>query len=402
MSSSVRDLEKLFRTVAESQDRVLVGHESDPGEARRRFVAAAAAKGKMGSPRRRVLAWAGAVGAVAAGTALVLTAVREQRPSFQVGVDRAGVIGAEVSAPAAEPLVLRFSDGSEVVLEPGGRGRVTSLDARDAHFAFEGGVARFSVSKATGLAWTVDAGEFHVRPGSAARFLLGFDVPADTVDLTVEEGSATLSAPCRSEVAGAGQHLHLSCSASALVELPRPTASTPTLVPSTIEAPPSEPPSSPPHPAGEWRRLAAASRYREAVDAAVAAGFDSQCAAASASDLLILGDAARLAGDGAHADIAYRTLRRRFPSDSRASVAAFDLGKLAFDLRGSHADAARWFDTYLAEQPSGPLVREALGRSMEAHWRSADRARARDLAAQYMQRYPGGPHEDLARRIVEE
>jgi TolA-binding protein len=186
------------------------------------------------------------------------------------------------------------------------------------------------------------------------------------------------------------------------VEPPRSTASTPTPAPSAAEVPSSEAASSAPHPGVEWRKLAAASRYREAVDAAVAAGFDSQCAAASANDLLSLGDAARLAGDAAHADIAYRTLRRRFPSDSRASVAAFDLGKLAFDVRGSHADAARWFDTYLAEQPSGPLVREALGRSMEAHWRSADRAKARDLAAQYMQRYPGGPHEDLARRIVDE
>jgi len=342
------------------------------------------------------------MGAIAAGAALVLTAVREQPPSFRVGADGAGVVGTAVSAPAAEPLVMRFSDGSEVVLEPGGRGRVTSLDPRGAHFAFEGGTARFSVSSAAGLAWTVDAGEFHVRPGPATRFLLGFDVSADAVDLTVEEGSANLSAPCRSEMARAGEHLHLSCSGSAFVELPRPTASTPLPVPGITEAPPSEPASSAPHPGAEWRRLVAASRYREAVDAAVAAGFDSQCAAASANDLLSLGDAARLTGDAAHADIAYRVLRRRFPSDSRASVAAFDLGKLAFDVRGSHADAARWFDTYLTEQPSGPLVREALGRSMEAHWRSADRAKARELAAQYMQRYPGGPHEDLARRIVEE
>ena len=41
------------------------------------------------------------------------------------------------------------------------------------------------------------------------------------------------------------------------------------------------------------------------------------------------------------------------------------------------SEAASWFETYLREQPSGPLMGDAFGRLMEARLRAGDATRAR-------------------------
>jgi transmembrane sensor len=405
MSTPVRELRRIGEIVSREQDGALAEREGDgQAEARARFLDAAARGPARRTSRRAPLAWVmGAAGAVAAAAVVVLL-LRGREPSFGVGADRGGVVGSELAAPAAERLPLRFSDGSNVELQPGARARVASLDAGLAHVVLEGGEARFALSDRGDRAWSIDAGDVHLRPSPGAHLVLAFDVPAAAVDVTLEEGSAEVIAPCGQQSVQAGNHVHVTCAAPAVVGPPASGATTSSAAPLPDEAPSSSSSQAPngARAGADWRKLAADARYREAVDAAVAVGFDRECAAASAGDLLALGDAARLAGDASHAAAAYGALRRRFPSDARASVGAFDLGKIAFDARGAYAEAARWFDTYLSEQPGGALAREALGRSMEAHWRSGDGARARELAGQYMQRFPGGPHEDLARRIVAE
>ncbi len=141
-------------------------------------------------------------------------------------------------------------------------------------------------------------------------------------------------------------------------------------------------------------------RYGEAVDAADEEGLASISTNAAVQDLVSLGDAARFAGRPDDADYVLLRLRERFPRDERASLAAFNLGRIAFDIRHSYADAARWFETYLNEQPSGPLAREAAGRLFEALERSGAHTRARAAASRYLQQFPSGPHADLARSIT--
>ena len=141
-------------------------------------------------------------------------------------------------------------------------------------------------------------------------------------------------------------------------------------------------------------------RHREALDAAEAAGFSSECAKASAADLVALGDAARYTGRLDLAGEAYRAVRARFPGHERAAVAAFAMGRIAFDQRADFPDAARWFRTYLAEQPGGRLDRDALGRLMESLSRLGDTGGARSEATRYLERYPTGPHAEMARRLT--
>jgi len=94
------------------------------------------------------------------------------------------------------------------------------------------------------------------------------------------------------------------------------------------------------------------------------------------------------------------TLRTRFPKSRAASMAAYTLGASAFDQRQAFADAANWFETYLREQPRGALAREALGRLMEARERAGQIEAARSAAQRYLDAYPTGPHEQLARRLL--
>ena len=106
---------------------------------------------------------------------------------------------------------------------------------------------------------------------------------------------------------------------------------------------------------------------------------------------------ARLSGNSGHALRAYEGARARFPGTGFAANAAFSMGRVYFDQLDAYADAARSFATYANEQPAGPLLREALGRQMEALSRAGDRAGAARAAERYLRLYPNGPHAPLAR-----
>ena len=124
--------------------------------------------------------------------------------------------------------------------------------------------------------------------------------------------------------------------------------------------------------------------------------------APNAVELLSLADAARLSGETSRAVEALLMLRQRFPASTSAATAAFSLGRLAFEKRGAYAEAARWFATYLNEQPQGPLMGDAIGRLMEARDRAGDRPAARRDAERYLQRFPEGPYAGTARVILAE
>jgi TolA-binding protein len=113
-----------------------------------------------------------------------------------------------------------------------------------------------------------------------------------------------------------------------------------------------------------------------------------------------LADAARFANRTEDAEVLLRAIRRRFPRDERASVAAFYLGRIAFDTHSSFADAATWFQTSASERPTGPLAREASGRLVEALEHAGDHAGAREAAVRYLEAYPDGPHAKLAKSIL--
>jgi hypothetical protein len=152
--------------------------------------------------------------------------------------------------------------------------------------------------------------------------------------------------------------------------------------------------------ADRWRELLAAGRLQEGLRAAERVNFDQVCRVATAKEMLALSDAGRFFGASRRAVTALGALRRRFSGSADAGTAAFMLGRIAFEQGRGYAEAGQWFETYLREQPRGPLMGDAFGRLMEARLRSGDNPGARASAEQYLRRFPEGPYASEARGIL--
>lgn len=407
---------ELGRAVAEVSDRT-----SDPStlsNARRRFLSETAAEERRRPRRAPRLALASAVAALACVAALVLFLRREPAISFTVGTSGApGAVGQWVAPEAGAPLDLRFSEGTVVTMAPGARVRVTDTSAAGAGLLIERGAVRASVThRSAGTAWSVRAGPFEVRV-TGTTFDARWDPATETFELTMHDGSVIVSGPRlpSSRPVVAGEQLVVSATRMELrAGAPAPPAAcatpgaaspggdekTPAGAPSSSSAgdnPPAPSAStSAPRAEASWRALAAAGKHREAMEAAEAAGFSAEVARASSSELLTLSDTARFAGRPARAKEALLALRKRFGARGRS---AFLLGKISADQLRSPGEAAMWFETYLQEEPGGPLAEQALGRLLELKKREPGAARL--VAQRYLARYPTGSYAALARSLVE-
>lgn len=423
MGQSDRSLSALGKRVADLQDRAPEAQlDHDRGRAR-----LLSARRPEAPSRARPAAW---VLAATLAAALVILLVRRPREAlrFEVGEGERGSVGAWVAAPPTATSAVRFSDGSRLVLTPAARARVTAVDADGAEIHLERGALEASVVHRSHTRWAVRGGPFLVRV-IGTRFTLAWDPAAERLDLTLHEGAVTLSGPVVGEARAvrAGERLSITApimAAPGALQTPEGRLEVGPLDASTTALPPSSanpgapPPvtrtSAPPRPAASgaptaapaaeeapgWRSLAEKARYKEALAAAEAEGFDTLCAAAAARDLRRLGDVARLGGSPARAHQAFTTLRSRFPGSSEAAAAAFLLGRAAQDGRRDHGAAAAWFTRYLGEAPGGEFAAQAAGRLVEARDALGDQAGARAAAERYLATYPGGAHAAYARSVL--
>lgn len=412
MDDLSRPLRGLGKEIAEASDRA-----ADPttlARARQRFMAPAAAA----RPRGPILAMIAATLALAL-LALVWIRRAPAAIAFDVGaVPTRGAVGEWVAAADA-PVALRFTDGTAVTLAAGGRLRVTDADAAGASMLIERGTLH-AVVVHTGAAtrWSILAGPFAIRV-TGTVFDAAWDPATETLRVHMDEGAVRVEGPevPKERTIVAGEDLVISArdgrmtltSSRASTSDPASSAASTAPVPAVV-APAAVAPShlapatstitiatasaDPAPPA--WKALAAAGKYREAVEAAERPGFRGQIDHATASELLLLADAARFAGRLDRAREALLAARSR-PGPRGAT--AFLLGKIADDQAGASAEAITWFETYLHEAPSGALADQALGRILELE-RRRDPAAAREIAARYLAKYPGGAYAPLARSLV--
>jgi TolA-binding protein len=399
-------LRELGRSIADEQDRR--PDYVDPARIAARLRVSSFAR----RPRSGAARWAAGIAAalVAAAFAFFLVTKFAHAPlEYRVeGTSHPGRESTWISA-TDDPLPIGFSDGSRVVLGQGARARVTRLERTGAELAVEQGPVGLAIVPRKGNHWRVDLGPFVVEV-TGTRFDVDWNPLTERFKLVMHEGTVVVSGcSIGSRSFAAGETLAVSCrdrqyyveSGEDAQRADRDSGATPSVAPE-----PTEPDAPAPRAATDsrtdtkWRALAEAGRYREALAAAEAAGFESECQRASASDLLSLAGAARLAGDAPRARQAYTLLRKRFASEPVAAVAAFNLARVAFDLVSDYGEAARWFRTYLREQPSGSLAPEAHGRLLEALQRSGDLPAARAAAKEYLTRYPTGPHAEFAKRLA--
>jgi transmembrane sensor len=369
----------------------------------------------------RQVVWALAAVPVALGIGLALRAVsvpESELVSVTVG-DAVYKRGDPIFAPSNTSVPLSFSDGSSVVLAPGSRATVSELSRHGAELTLATGSASVHVVHRDQTRWLVNAGPFRVRV-TGTRFEVGWDPKSDEFRLVMAEGSVTvsgcgfgdagprlsgteaISAHCNTEAAQRGTDAV--ASAPRVVVVPEAA-----LKDAPLEPPPLEP-TAPRRAAetraparvassAEWLKLAQRGDYATAYTL-LDPIFDAQLVSRGAAELGLMADVARLSGHWDRAALAYNTLRARYPDTGRAANAAFSLARLAFDQRKSYAEAARWFQAYLDEEPQGPFAREALGRRVEALDRAGDSAAARREGEQYLKLYPEGPHARAVRGLL--
>lgn len=411
MTLPVEKLEALGRRIAEEQDRAL----SDD-------VSLGAVRARLTHPskrrrRSRRVAWlvaAAAALSVAVAGAAWMYPRGDARLEARIGGVEAEV-GRWVSAPESGSVPLEFSDGTRIVLQGGSRARLAEVDSAGAHLVIESGQADVDVVSRQKSRWRLSVGPFVVDV-TGTRFDIGWNPNTELLTIGMKEGKVVVSGCVLGDgrTLLGGEKLRASCRDKRF-EIARsdgsvseePTQVQPAPEPDAGKALPgsgSRRATSTGSTSGSevtWQELARAGKYREAFASANSLGLAAEMARASADELSLLGDSARFSGNGSDAIRIFLALRSRFPKSARASQAAFSIARVHFDHQGAYAEAARWFQTYLSEQRGGPFAREALGRLMEAKERSGDRAGARKVAAQYLAKYPTGPHARIARQLQE-
>ena len=162
----------------------------------------------------------------------------------------------------------------------------------------------------------------------------------------------------------------------------------------SVATPPAAPASAASRPAPvstTWRELAARGQNNEAYVELGPGGVARTAQSASVDDLLALSDVARLSGHALEAIDPLERIVHEHAGDSRASLAAFTLGRIHLRSLGNPAAAARAFERAIALGIPGGLAEDAYALWIESLAKAGDDAGARTAHAQFVSRFPNSP-----------
>jgi hypothetical protein len=324
------------------------------------------------------------------------------------------------AAPAGAPLGLHFSDGTQLGLAPGSKGRVAEVTSDGARIVLGAGHLQARVVHRAHTHWLVTAGPYEIEVTGTA-FDVDWSEANARLELTLHDGSVIVRGPSLPDGlrVAAGQRLILRAttgearlsstlapssdevapalpSAGAEQAVPASAASSSASEPAPSRAEPAVSAHASARSSPTWSELLAAGNFRAVREAAEARGVDAVLSHGALPDLVALADSARYLHERALAQRGLLAERARFANSAEARGAAFVLGRMADD-GGARADAIHWYDTYLAESPRGAFAAEALGRKLVALVETGNLTQAHAAAAEYLQRFPHGPHAAYAR-----
>jgi TolA-binding protein len=118
----------------------------------------------------------------------------------------------------------------------------------------------------------------------------------------------------------------------------------------------------------------------------------------TAQELFESANAARQAGDARGAAASFDALLRRFPSDARAGLAAFELGRLRMDQLGDVPGAVVALRRAAATAPSSAFREDALARLVRAYGTLGDVEACERTRTTYLASYHAGVHASAVRK----
>jgi len=378
---------------------------------------------RMWRGRRRRRLGFGALGLLVAAAPLALVLFLRAAPlTFEV---IHGAVGAAGEVRPTEPGTrIRFSDGTEIVLEGAARAQVRDVAAHGAGIVLVDGRAHTSFVPKPKARWQVLAGPYVVRV-TGTVFDVAWSRDHQQLDVWLKKGSVVVTGPLVEGGVGVGRDQHLSLRPTdhrivlengeapadpvpdeqeeAAPVLPRAPSAAPS-VDRTVERAADgaeravERPAPPRAAEASWQRRLAAGDFDAVIAGAERRGLRDVLARGSRNDLAALADAARYTR---RADLARRVLlaeRTRFPDSTEAREAGYLLGVLSED-EGAWREALTWYDRYRREDPAGTYAAPALGRTLVLQARRQGNDAARADAQEYLRRFPAGPYAPTARQI---
>lgn len=323
-------------------------------------------------PHRRVW-WVGAAAVVATAAVLVLVMgsswVRLHggaRPlASSAGLPEEGAV---IEAPSStDGTSISLSEGSRVVLAGGTRLRLTSARPSAIRLDIDRGGVEVDATHVEGRTFVVGAGPYAVRVVGTHFWVER--TPAGRVAVRVDRGAVEVSSP-------SGETRSLT--AGEQWSAPDPAVA----VPGSSADTPREQPSS---------ATEAAAPAPSATMAGAPLG-----SSVNAKDLFDDAQRARAQGRLQDAARSLDRLRRTFRSDPRASIAAFELGRLRLDALGDPRGAEEALRDAVTLGPASPFREDAEARRIEALSRMGDASGCRSARDAYLARWPAGTYRRVA------
>lgn len=370
-----------------------------------------------------------------------------ERPALTYQIDGGSVSeGGYLRESGHAGIKLSFNEGSRVVLTPGTRGRLRSVDPSGARVAIEHGTAAFQVTQGGDRRWSVEVGPFVVKVKGTV-FTVSWDSSNERFELGLRHGSVVVSGPVSGGdiVLRTGQRLIVNLATAETLIMEEKREQTPGERGGAPTEPSADPAADPrPDPAtdpartmpavesrapltkvrsagptasantptnalgttlktsaakGTWADELANGHWDRILEDVERTGMKAALEEASSEDLFALANAARYRRRMELARAALLAERRRFPRAPRALDALFLLGRVDESGDGDRARAIAWYDEYLAQASTGAYVAEALGRKMTLANEIGGAERARPVAEEYLRLFPNGSYAGAARAL---
>lgn len=303
---------------------------------------------------------------------------------FATRAPREAFIPGQVAATQETARTWWLAEGSQVAVAPSSEVKLVSADEFEVVLIVEGGRATFDVQKNPSRRFVVRADSVEVRV-VGTKFTVQRD--GHDVAVTVLRGIVEVREGEIVKRLTAGEHWNRG---PELALAPEPESD---VIEGEEEGPP--PSRSPPRVRRKSRReVTSVEPPRPAASSFELPTVDPPAVTSTEpapADTFAAAMRARGSGHAKEAMTLFQQVTERWPSSAYAPMSAFEWGRLALDSQDDPRQAARAFERTLELATSSSLIQDTLARLTEAYARY-DVSSCRRAQAEYLRRFPGGPH----------